>query len=119
MFFGMEDLHAEDGETLARFEAMVRKLRFKGTQEMPVEVAAMGLAGEAGEVVDLLKKAVWHGKELSLQELTKELGDCAWYLCAIGQRYGISLTDIMAANVAKLEARYPGGQFVEGGGIRK
>ncbi len=118
MFFGFEDLHAEDGETLARFEAMVRKLRYKGTQEMPIEVAAMGLAGEAGEVADLLKKASWHGKELSLQELTKELSDVLWYLTAIGQIYGISLTDIMATNIAKLEARYPGGVFVEGGGVR-
>jgi NTP pyrophosphatase (non-canonical NTP hydrolase) len=70
---------------------------------------AIGLAGEAGEVADLVKKAVFHRKGLDYEKLAKELGDVLWYVAALCSTAGLSLNDVMAANVEKLKARYPNG----------
>ena len=78
---------------------------------------ALGLAGEAGEVTEPIKKHLFHGKPLDTNKLAAELGDVIWYIAAICETLGLSLNAIAADNVAKLEARYPAG-FVKGGGSR-
>jgi NTP pyrophosphatase (non-canonical NTP hydrolase) len=80
-------------------------------------VQTLGLCGEAGEVADLVKKAMWHGRELTDEELTKELGDVLWYLADLATAKGLNLADIAEHNIAKLLVRYPNG-FVIGGGVR-
>lgn len=45
-----------------------------------LNLGAMGLAGEAGEVADLLKKVLFHDRELDRDKLIQELGDVRWYL---------------------------------------
>ena len=80
-------------------------------------VQTLGLCGEAGEVADLVKKATWHGRELTDAELMKELGDVLWYVSDLATARGLNLADIATANLAKLQQRYPDG-FVVGGGIR-
>jgi NTP pyrophosphatase (non-canonical NTP hydrolase) len=77
----------------------------------------LGLAGEAGEVVELIKKHCFHGKALDRESLRKELGDVLWYISAICSEVGLELGDVAEANIDKLFARYPNG-FVEGGGNR-
>ena len=79
--------------------------------------AALGLAGEAGEVVELIKKARFHGKPYDTEAIKKELGDVLWYVNQMAHAHGLSLEEIAQANVAKLRARYPNG-FVKGGGVR-
>jgi len=79
--------------------------------------AALGLAGEAGEVVELIKKHAFHGKPLDLDALRGECGDLAWYLAEVATLAGLDLGDVLEGNVEKLRARYPDG-FVEGGGVR-
>ena len=71
--------------------------------------AAYGLNGEAGEVIDLLKKHEFQGHELSQDKLIKELGDILWYLALACTSLGIVLTDVMEQNIAKLQERYPDG----------
>lgn len=73
------------------------------------QCSALGLAGEAGEVVDLLKKHWHHGKALDRDALCKELGDVLWYVSDLASAFGLRLSDVAAANVRKLEARYPNG----------
>ena len=80
-------------------------------------VQTLGLCGEAGEVADLVKKATWHGRELTDAELTKELGDVLWYLADLATARELNLSDIAQANLDKLAQRYPDG-FVLGGGNR-
>lgn len=70
---------------------------------------ALGLAGESGEAVELIKKHCFHGKPLDLEELTKELGDVLWYVAALCNTLGLSLSGVMTANIKKLEQRYPEG----------
>src|SRR5699024_6123823 len=69
----------------------------------------MGLSGESGEVVDELKKVLFHGHDLNIDEIEKELGDVLWYVSAIATTLGIELNMIAHNNVDKLKARYPEG----------
>jgi NTP pyrophosphatase (non-canonical NTP hydrolase) len=68
-----------------------------------------GLAGESGEVADLIKKQIGHGHDLDKDKLTKELGDVLWYLSQVAQQYEISLSTVATANIEKLRKRYPDG----------
>jgi NTP pyrophosphatase (non-canonical NTP hydrolase) len=70
---------------------------------------AIGLAGEAGEVCDLIKKGIFHQHGLDIEKLRKELGDVCWYLAAICTTNNLSLAHIMDDNIAKLKERYPNG----------
>lgn len=69
----------------------------------------MGLCGEAGECIDIVKKARFQGHELNTEKLAEELGDVAWYLAVAAHGLGIPLSSILEGNVAKLMKRYPGG----------
>ena len=69
----------------------------------------MGLCGESGEAIDIVKKWLAQGHELDREKLAKELGDICWYLAETATALGLSLEDIMAANIEKLRKRYPEG----------
>ena len=69
----------------------------------------MGLNGEAGEAIDILKKHMFQGHELDEEHLAKELGDIAWYLAVSADAIGYKLEDIFRMNIEKLRARYPDG----------
>jgi NTP pyrophosphatase (non-canonical NTP hydrolase) len=70
---------------------------------------ALGLAGEAGEVADTVKKAVFHRHELNRDELIKELGDVLWYVAALCTTAGLDMGEVMQRNIDKLRTRYPDG----------
>lgn len=74
-----------------------------------VAISALGLAGEAGEVVDLLKKHLGHGHDLDKMKLAKELGDVLWYVSDLARQFDLSLDDIAVGNIEKLKKRYPDG----------
>lgn len=69
----------------------------------------MGLNGEAGEVIDLLKKHMFQGHSLDKAHIAKELGDCLWYIAIAAEGAGYSLDAIANMNVEKLRNRYPDG----------
>ena len=69
----------------------------------------MGLCGESGEAIDIVKKWLAQGHELDKEKLVKELGDICWYLAETATALGLSLEDIMEANIEKLKKRYPEG----------
>ena len=69
----------------------------------------MGLCGESGEAIDIVKKWLAQGHELDKEKLAKELGDICWYLAETATALGYDLEDIMAANIEKLRKRYPEG----------
>ena len=71
--------------------------------------ACLGLAGEVGELNDMIKKWVFHEKELDETHLKKELGDVMWYVAMMCQSMGWELDDILQMNIDKLIARYPEG----------
>ncbi len=70
---------------------------------------ALGLAGEAGEVADEIKKAVYHRHGINIPKVKKEIGDVLWYAAAVCTTLGLDLGEIMQANIDKLKERYPNG----------
>lgn len=75
--------------------------------------AALGLAGEAGEFADSIKKWQFHTHPLDEAELRKELGDVLWYVALACDAMGLQLGDVMAENIEKLRRRYPEGFSAE------
>lgn len=75
--------------------------------EKSYAVFGLGLAGEAGEVVEMIKKHVGHGHPLDKEKLLKELGDVLWYVAAIARTADLDLSTIATANIEKLKKRYP------------
>lgn len=69
----------------------------------------MGLCGESGECVDLMKKHLFQGHELDSEHMAKELGDVAWYLAVSAYALGYDLESVLQMNVDKLRKRYPEG----------
>lgn len=75
---------------------------------------ALGLAGETGEVVDIIKKTIRNqdvSSELTVEsskrdDLFFELGDVMWYWCALVKDLGFNPEDIMEGNIQKLKARH-------------
>ena len=82
-------------------------------RDMMVVWEALGLTGEAGEVADHIKKAVFHQHGLDLEKLKNEIGDTLWYAAALCTTLGLDLSAIMQANIKKLEVRYPHGYNAE------
>ena len=91
-----------------RESAMVTVNRNLDKRDMLIN-GAMGLCGESGEVIDILKKHIFHGHELDREHLLEELGDVAWYLNEAAYALDSSLEEIFDRNIAKLKKRYPQG----------
>lgn len=73
--------------------------------------AAMGIAGEAGEVIDITKKVYAYGKPLLENDLVEEAGDLVWYLNLLFACLGVTWEEVFDLNIKKLEARYPDLRF--------
>ena len=69
----------------------------------------MGLCGESGEVIDLVKKHLFQGHELDKKQLALECGDCAWYLALIASATDMPFGEVLQMNIDKLKERYPTG----------
>lgn len=73
----------------------------------------MGLCGESGEVIDIVKKHLAQGHELDKEKIIKELGDVAWYMAEIATVLDVELEDVLAQNIEELKKRYPEGFSTE------
>ena len=71
--------------------------------------SVMGLCGESGEAIDIVKKWLMQGHELDKEHLIKELGDVAWYLAEAATALDVPLETILRGNLDKLQKRYPNG----------
>ena len=80
-----------------------------GDGEQRLIVSALGLAGEAGEFANIVKKITAHGHPFDQAALEDELGDVLWYLAEAVTAAGLDLNEIGTQNVEKLIQRYPGG----------
>jgi len=70
---------------------------------------ALGIAGEAGEVADYIKKVLYHGHVMDEEVLCKELGDVLWYVTTLASTAGLTLEEVARKNIEKLRKRYPDG----------
>ena len=100
-------MRTNDGEATKRLRFLISKdeniiVDFGGLIN-----GCLGLAGESGEILDMIKKWVFHENELDKKHLKKEIGDVMWYVAMICESVGFDLDDVMQTNVDKLKARYP------------
>lgn len=84
-----------------------------GTGREAMDNALLGLAGEAGEVLDLFKKFWYQGHEPDDVKVVEELGDVLYYAAMAAAALGVPLSDVANANVVKLRERYPEGFSAE------
>ena len=87
--------------------AALKTAKNMGTVEMNLIHAAMGLASDAGEFVDCVKKHTIYGKELDTENAIEELGDVLWFIVFAANTLNVTLAEVMQANVNKLAKRYP------------
>lgn len=95
--------------TLDEYQADAVRTALVNDELPPLWYLALGLAGEAGEVANLIKKFERHGKAFSADAVADELGDVLWYLAVAAKAAGLTLDEVAAKNVDKLRARYPEG----------
>lgn len=86
-------------------EAMRDRLRDERT--IRLLHAGIGLATEAGEILDQLKRHIFYGKELDVVNLKEEAGDGQWYTALLCNALEADLSEEQTRNIAKLRARYP------------
>ena len=71
----------------------------------------MGLSGEAGEILDTIKKHTIYGKELDRENLIEEMGDVEFFMQGMRHALGLTREEILQANIAKLSVRYAAGKY--------
>ena len=99
----------------AAFLSRTNKLELEDdTNVTQLLTAALGLSAEAGEFTEVVKKIIFQGKDYNDENvfhMKRELGDICWYLAQACMALDTSFDEILAMNVEKLKARYPGGEF--------
>lgn len=102
-------MNASDYQYLAS-RTLIDKPDFEiADEDIMIVWNALGLAGEAGEVAETVKKGIFHQHGLDHEKLKKELGDVCWYIAALCTKLDLDLNEVMAANIEKLRVRYPDG----------
>lgn len=81
--------------------------------------AAIGIATEAGEILDVVKKHIIYNRPLDYQHLQEELGDLEFYLRALYLRLGISRKEVLTQNMEKLRIRYPNIKYTDKDAIER
>jgi NTP pyrophosphatase (non-canonical NTP hydrolase) len=107
---------------MIKHDEMVKALAKSGAKiaaEITAEDAhlmhmAIGISGEAGELLDAIKKQVIYRKPLDRENVLEELGDLEFYMEGIRQGLGITREQCLEANIAKLGKRYEGLKYSDG-----
>ena len=100
----------EKGMTLKQYkEEVKRTMNYKIDEQDRLKMLSMGLSGEVGEVIEVLKKFLFHDQKLNKKHLKKELGDVFWYLVNICNEFDFNPQEIFQLNIKKLKKRYPEG----------
>ena len=99
-------MRTNDGKNKDR---LIEVLDYPGRDVAGILDGCFGLSGETGELIDMVKKWVFHRKPLDEDHAKKELGDVLWYCAMIAHSFGWDLDEVMQLNIDKLRARYPEG----------
>lgn len=109
----VNNVTSEESKLKFPFRASLDRMENQfGTPPQRLITAALGLSAEAGEFGDLVKKCLFQGKELNKENkelMIKELGDVMWYLAQGCMALGVTIDEVLWANIDKLEKRYPNG----------
>jgi len=106
---------SDTSKDVVSFVEHVRKLHNNSNVNIPLLLTAgIGLGSEGGEFEEIVKKIFFQGKPLNedtIFHMKRELGDIIWYWTNACNALGLDPNEVIAENVNKLEARYPGGKF--------
>ena len=104
-------------------EIFQREARRSLRDDLPYEATCsnmcMGLAGEIGEVIDIMKKHIYQGKELDITDVIEEVGDVLWYIANFCSVNNITMDECMESNIKKLRKRFPNGFTIKDANERK
>ena len=104
-------------------EIFQREARRSLRDDLPYEATCsnmcMGLAGEIGEVIDIMKKHIYQGKELDITDVIEEVGDVLWYIANFCNVNNITMDECMESNIKKLRERFPNGFTIKDANERK
>ena len=105
---------SDESRDFVAFSDRVVALDEKGANIERLLTGAVGINSEGGEIMEIVKKLVFQGKKWddeTIHHLKRELGDVMWYIMQCLLALDVSLDEVVAMNVDKLEKRYPGGAF--------
>lgn len=108
---------SKESRVCAEFVDRVKEIHYDRDTVINVPLlltAIIGMTSEAGEAQEILKKVLFQGKDFTAhthEHLKKELGDVIWYWTNACNALQIDPNEVIAGNVEKLQARYPGGTF--------
>lgn len=71
-----------------------------------IKSLALGVGGEAGEILEIIKKGFRPGRSIDKEHLKEEIGDVMWYLAVLADSLDLDLEEIAVMNIAKLKERY-------------
>jgi len=115
-------MRTNDGNSTRRIKNAIHRSEFEhgdlGTDVGGVFNACLGLSGEVGETLDMIKKWIFHERLLDLDHLEREIGDIMWYIALMCESFGFDMSNIMSKNINKLMARYPEGFDVDRANLR-
>ena len=92
---------------LNEYQNLALRTASNSTQENLILNGVMGICGEGGECIDLVKKSMFQGHELNKDKLKDELGDVMWYLAVAAKGIGVDLAEVAEFNINKLKTRFP------------
>ena len=106
-------MRTNDGKSIYRLAETIQIGEKENIDVAVLLMGCLGLAGESGELIDMVKKFVFHSANLDHEHMKKECGDCCWYMAMICECMGWNLDEIFQMNADKLKARYPEGFSAE------
>ena len=111
----VEEVTSNESNMIGMFTNRINELNDTTDVNIPLLLtAAIGLAAEGGEFCEIPKKVLFQGKPLdndTIFHMKRELGDVLWYWINACRALNLDPNEVVAENVRKLEARYPGGSF--------
>tara|TARA_A100001015_G_C14831320_1_gene648695 strand:+ start:181 stop:588 length:408 start_codon:yes stop_codon:yes gene_type:complete len=103
-----------ESNNVGDMKTAVDNLEDSGVNISLLLTGAVGISAEGGEFMEIVKKCIFQGKPLNEEtqyHAKRELGDIMWYWINSCRALNLDPNEVIAENVKKLEARYPGGSF--------
>ena len=110
----VKEVTSQESNDSGEMAMAISKLEESGVNVSLLLTGAVGISAEGGEFMEIVKKCIFQGKPLNEEtqfHAKRELGDIMWYWINSCRALNIDPNDVIAENVRKLEARYPGGSF--------
>jgi NTP pyrophosphatase (non-canonical NTP hydrolase) len=110
----VNDANGNQLALVSYYDFVAKLAKPMGSDILDLLHGAVGISGEAGELLDAIKKGWVYNKPLDYDNIKEELGDLLFYIQMICNTLDISHYELMQLNVKKLEKRYPGFQYTDG-----